>query len=234
MAGVVSAALYGPGGVRDLVASDPRRALVMDETVVIVEAAPTDFDRQLADTEDDQYLLGLWTYPPQRIQLFASDIIATGYDPVDVAVHELGHAWGMDHGAHCPSCSVRGTRTPHVHREGCPVCLLHDHTAIAMALMDGLRLRSFLEHVIPAGLGGTIPEAQWRIRQAMAEVPRAAPLLDDPTKIRHLSRSLERADQSLSGWLGPEDVSRAYHACRVAWDAAYDCGHAYYAAHHVG
>jgi hypothetical protein len=87
---------------------------------------------------------------------------------------------------------------------------------------------------VPAGLGGTIPEARWHIAQAQAALPAATGLVADPNRIARLNSALNAAQGSLTGWLQVEAITPAYTACRVAWDAAYDVNHSFWAGRHGG
>lgn len=105
MAGQVQAAIWGPRGLAHLLPGEEKGLL--SETEIVVESEPSAEDRALAEAGPKDKLLGLFTHPPSRIQLFASDITAAGYDPVDVVTHELGHRFSYDHALRPAAVAIR-------------------------------------------------------------------------------------------------------------------------------
>ena len=188
-----------------------------------------------SDVGDHGVLLGLFTHPPSKIQLFASSILEVGYDPVDVATHELGHRFNYDHSLRPAAVTMVGRRAGHaearvlVSGDSCPVCLLHARTAEVMGLMDGLRKRSHLQHQIPQGLGGTIPLAAKKVAEARSSLALVANEFPDRQgEVRDLDNLLATMQDELNQWLTPEDVSRIHAQSIRAWDKAYDLNHQYW------
>ena len=254
MAGAVHHALYGPTGIAHLLPPGERQLL--DDTEIVVVDQPSPEDKQLAQASPEDRLLGLFTHPPSRIQLFASDIMAAQYDVVDVAVHEIGHRMNYDHSleeanvamlerqgqTHHHGARIPGwlepeagilpmaqveTRVLNSGGDQCPVCLLHQKTAECEKLLDGLRKRSHLQHRVPDGLGGLIPLLQVRVSEAQGTLALVEGMLPDRKgQTRMLSGQLQELGDSLQGWQTPESVSQAHALAYKAWDSSFDISHA--------
>lgn len=235
MAGSVWNALYGPTGVVHLLPDEERQMLF--DTEIVVEDKPSKRDLALVaeDVGADGKLLGLFTHPPSKIQLFASSIIAVGYDPVDVATHELGHRLNYDHSLRKANVALVGRREGPaearvlISGDSCPVCLLHSRLADVVMLLDGLRKRAHLQHEIPLGLGGTIPLAAKKTAEARSNLALIATSMPNRQgEIRELDSMLDQLQHALAQHLTPEAVSAAYILAYRAWDRAYDLNHAYW------
>ena len=239
MNGAVYAAIWGPGGIAYLLprdGPDSEYQMLLD-TEIVVQDEPSKKDIALVANEvgDSGVLLGLFTHPPAKIQLFASSILEVGYDPVDVATHELGHRFNYDHSLRPAAVTMVGRREGNaearvlVSGDSCPVCLLHARLAEVMGLMDGLRKRAHLQHQIPQGLGGTIPLAAKKVaeaRSSLALVANEFPNRQD--EVKSLDALLAQMQNELNQWLTPEDVSRIHEQSIRAWDKAYDLNHQYW------
>ncbi len=257
VSGAVSQAVYGPTGAywRLPAAAQDR----MDQTPIDVLEMPSRADLAALAAEgievsDPMRLMGLYTrqihrpgHPDEHashlIQVFALPTLYHQADPADVVIHEIGHAAfdqpDYDANGHAIGAVgfVAGTHDGipvHVSAEGdqdgyCPFCELDGNLARAAMALDGLRQRAHLQHRIPMGLGGRIPETSRYLATAMSELNQASSLMPDrPGETRAVSRLIEQAQAALSGEnLTPDDVSSAYHAAYRAWDAGYDFGHVF-------
>ena len=235
MRGRVEAAIWGPGGIAELLPDEEYQMLVDTEIRVYDQPSKNDLALVASEVGKDGHLLGLFTHPPSKIQLFASSIVAVGYDPVDVATHELGHRFNYDHSVTRAAVSMVGHSDGNkearvlVATDDCPVCLLHSKTADIEKLMDGLRKRSHLQHRIPLGLGGTIPLAHQRTSEARSNLALIAPMMPNRSKeIDQLDTMLAELQQRFSVTMTPEDVSAAHALAYRAWDRAYDLNHVYW------
>lgn len=239
MAGEIHRALFGPGGVADLLPADERQML--EDTDIDVEDFPSRHDIGLLqeDSDNGKRLLGLFTNPPAVVRVYAANVIRAGYDPVDVAIHEVGHRLNYDHSlrdaavalqapkaaAHTAPAEARVLVAP----DSCPFCLLHARTAEVMALVDGLRIRAQLQHQIPLGLGGTIPLAARKVAEARGALATAATYLPDRAgAVREADGYLAQLQQRLQQWLAPDDLAGVYVIARKAWDRAYDLNWVYW------
>jgi hypothetical protein len=261
IAGAINEALFGPTGIYDrlppleqsMIGYFDQGGRWRWETEIFVEERPS---RQLLHDiarggdgvegivlQPGQHLLGLFTDGPSQmptIQVFADEAAAVSHDPVDVAIHELGHRFEYDH-SKLPALVGLTAGPPsqlpsvHVARNGnvessCPVCLLEGNLARAEKALDGLRQRALLQHRIPQGLGGRIPETRRTLENAATQLALVSEMVPDRQgEVRSLQAQIDATQQALAGEaLQPEDVSRAHALAYRAWDAAYDLGHAYY------
>ena len=233
MAGAVENALYGPGGIAWRLPPDEQQMLI--DTSIQVQDHPNSEDIALVSDEvGDGHLLGLFTHPPSKIQIFASSALAVGYDPVDIATHELGHRFGYDHSERPAKIAMSGSaytepRVRNLVAEDCPVCLIHRKLAEVVMLLDGLKQRAHLQHQIPLGLGGTIPQAAALVVEARANLAIAAASFQGREgQVRALDQQLIQLENALNQWQSPESISQAYALAYQAWDKAYDLNHIYW------
>ena len=235
MKGRVESAIWGPGGISELLPDEEYQML--RDTEIRIDDQPSNNDLALVAGEvgPGDHLLGLFTHPPSKIQLFASSIIAIGYDPVDVATHELGHRFNYDHSLRPALVSMVGQSVGSqearvlIASDDCPVCLLHSKTADVEKLMDGLRKRAHLQHMIPLGLGGTIPLAGKRTSEARSNLALIASMMPNRMKeIEQLDDMLGELQRRFAETMTPEDVSAAHTLAYRAWDRAYDLNHVYW------
>ncbi len=251
MAGFVTGWLWQPGGFADDLAT--RDKALIKATTIIVSAAPMQQQLNAVNaTGAGQHLLGLFTTPPAVIHLFANEILATGYAPQDVLEHELGHRLKFDHdrrAARMPVIHADGDPAPRCtgphdisgHTMGaafydsvedraktdrCPVCHIHDDTAVALMLLEGLREDAYLAaqpHELPDPWGGTIPLMRRRLACAQIDLGQVAgmeAMAGRGGEVREQAHLLNQAQHALTGILDPEAVSLAYPHLRKAWRAA--------------
>lgn len=173
-AGAIEYLLHGQGPNALAASLSPEYADLLGTTVIEVHDHPSGRDLRLAGTPKGSLLLGLYTTPPARIQVFAVPTAEAGQDPVDVFEHELGHRFGFDHSTHpvqtglfvdpsqgpvvrctsyhpelaaaVPTAVADSASSAALVASGetCPVCRVHKRTAEAMALARGLRTRAWL------------------------------------------------------------------------------------------
>ena len=263
MAGAVNAALFNEstGAYWRMDPADAEKIGFHDQggrwhwaTLIDVDPAPTGQELALVgvtlnpETGRRDRLLGLFTgdtdahgnlledpSDPPRIQLFAAEILAAGYDPVDVAMHEIGHRlrYNDEHVPAPPSTFV-ANRTLTLSENPCDFCALDDWLSTSERALYSLRERSHMQHQIPMGLGGRIPEVRERLERAAAALDRAerhAEISGRQGEIRALRGLIESGRAALEGdELGPQDMSRAHAIVARAWDANVDLGQAYYVA----
>lgn len=243
MKGAVHHAIWGPEGIAWLLpqpdeTDDPEHSefqMLVDTTIYVCDE-PTKHDISLVaeDVGDDGKLLGLFTHPPSVIQLFAANIIEVGYDPVDVITHELGHRFNYDHSLRPANVAMTAKvggepRVRSLIADDCPVCLVHRKLADTTMLLDGLRKRAHLQHEIPLGLGGTIPQCYQEVTEARSTLAMVTAMMPGRAgQIRNLDGMLNQLQVALSQWMSPEDVSEAYALAYRACDRAYDLAHAYW------
>lgn len=218
-------------------------------TVIDVVPSPTAADRASVGVAPDggghrDHLLGLFTgdvdangdliedpdHPP-LIQLFATEIAAASYDPVDVAIHEIGHRLRYNDEHDNPPQEVVGAVILADGENPCPVCAVDDWLSMSERALFALRERSHMQHRIPEGLGGRIPEVRAKLDRAHQSLDRAE-LLPEVSgrmgEVRQLRGLIDQALDALDGdHLGPQDISVAHTYAFRAWDANVDLGHAY-------
>jgi hypothetical protein len=225
------------------------QAAILDDTLVMTLSEPSKRDRELAQAKPGQHLLGLFTDGPNMqatIQTFASDILAVGYDPQDVARHEAGHRLDHDHSKRSAAVALFSSSAqaaPGRLEErvvtgdtaiSCPVCALPRKMAEVVMNLEGLRLRSHLQHQIPLGLGGLIPLSRRQVDEARSLCGVVESMLPDrDADTQHLQTLLADLQESLlgrngTGWMTPEDVSVAHTLAYRAWDRAYDLAHIWF------
>ncbi len=256
MAGVVQQGVFGATGVfwrlprenQDRILKDNGNGTYTEVTSIWVLERPEPWHIQALagegiklDAKSDR-LLGLWTRSrsgASRIDLFAADITAHNADPVDVAIHEIGHAafdqpdyYDHDHatGFLAPDASNLAVLTnPNEGWDdsGCPFCRLDTHLADVQSNLDGLRQRAHLQHRIPPGLGGRLPEARRKLQAAVIDLQETTALMPDRAgQARMIGEQIQATITALSSeQMTPEDVSRAYVLAYKAWDSSYDYGH---------
>jgi hypothetical protein len=256
MAGVIEEGLYGPTGMYWRV---PAKAqALMDACPLDVMAQPSRGDieaLQRAGTPVGRgdRLLGLYTRvgspddPVHHIQVYGGPVGEVDEDPVMVAYHEYGHliyddpdhqgvrfetAFGVIISETEMETRLRASgQLGAEHAPGCggPTCQLEGELARSMAALDGLRQRAHMQHKIPLGLGGRIPETRDRLEVARSWLSQAGALMPDRQgQVRSIERLISASQEALTGEeLGPDDVGRAYAAVYRAWDASYDFAHAY-------
>jgi hypothetical protein len=219
-------------------------------TVIDVDPSPTAAELAAVgatkhpETGKRDLLLGLFTgdaddagnlveEPPPRIQLFAAEILAAGYDPVDVAKHEIGHRLryndehepGLAQGAAAPVTLPAGENP-------CHFCAADEWLSTSERALFGLRERAHMQHRIPLGLGGRIGEVRARLDRAQAALDRADAaepwMAGRQGELRQLRALIQAGQEVLEGeQLSPQDISTAHGYIHRAWDADYDLGHAY-------
>jgi hypothetical protein len=219
-------------------------------TVIDVDPSPTGAELAAAgarthpETGNRDLLLGLFTgetdeagnlieNPTPRIQLFAAEIIAAGYDPVDVAKHEIGHR--LRYNDEHEVGSAQGAAAPVTLPPGenpCHFCAADEWLSTSERALFGLRERAHMQHRIPLGLGGRIGEVRARLDRAQAALDRADAaepwLAGRQGELRQLRTLILAGQQTLEGeQLSPQDISEAHAYVNRAWDASYDLGHAY-------
>jgi hypothetical protein len=252
MAAVVHQAVYGSTGVYWRLPPEAQKRIGYWSGDRWVEVTPIDVVAKpesihLAALQQEgikidlrrEKLLGLWTLSKKgqsHIWLFADDIQDHGADPGDVAIHEIGHAafdqpdyYGHDHSAGVTaSGDVVAVEAAEL---GCggPFCKLDTHLADVTMNLDGLRQRAHLQHRIPEGLGGRIPEARMKLQVASSFLVETATFMPDREGQRRMIQDrIDAVQIALAGdSLSPDDVSRAYALSYQAWDASYDYGHAW-------
>ncbi len=252
MAAVVHEAVYGPTGVYWRLPPEAQERIGYWQGSQWVEVTPIDVVdkpqnvhfaalRQEGIQVDvrRERLLGLWTLTKGKshIWIFAEDIQAHGANPADVAIHEIGHAafdqpdyYDHDHSA---GVTLAGgdTVTVEAVEVGCgsPFCKLDTHLSDVTMNLDGLRQRAHLQHRIPDGLGGRIPEARLKLQAASGFLADTATYMPDREGQRRMIQDkIDMVQMSLAGDnLSPDDVSRAYTLSYQAWDASYDYIHSW-------
>src|SRR5215472_2024828 len=178
---------------------DSERSMVEDTEYVVADE-PTAEELALAEVPQGSILLGLYTSPPSRVTLFAGPIAVSGQRPRDILRHEVGHRLGFDHtldhvamgtvasaaGAArataraAASYDIAGTESLRADwNDACPICKLYAKTAHAASLMADLNFAAQLEHMIPAGLGGTIPLARRDVDEARGFLLLVTPMVPD-------------------------------------------------------
>lgn len=256
MRGALGYFLYGQGAEGFAASLPPDDHSLLVETHIVVRDHASGAEMKEAGTPPGSLLLGLYTYPPRQIRVFAGPIIAAGYEPTDVLEHELGHCFGFDHSTHpvntalyvdangAPRCTsyhpelATAAPTPAATDGWTPRCIdgpfcrLHARTAEANMLMVGLRQRAWLAAqptTIPLGLGGTIPLARLKLSEAQDALRECAAEMPDRTgEIRDCDRLLQAAQAALAGTLDTAATTTAQEACYAAWNAAYSLNHAYW------
>jgi hypothetical protein len=117
--------------------------------------------------------------------------------------------------------------------DNCPVCNLWDRLVVADGLLTNTSTETSLQHLIPAGLGGTIPLARYRVRQAYDLYPQVAGMVDATTGMTvQLRNSLNAARQALGPdgtILTPDQLRVAAQAVHIAQLQAFQTVWAYYA-----
>src|SRR5215472_11474024 len=171
---------------------DSERSMVEDTEYVVADE-PTAEELALAEVPQGSILLGLYTSPPSRVTLFAGPIAVSGQRPRDILRHEVGHRLGFDHtldhvamgtvatGARAAAWyDIAGTESLRADwNDACPICKLYAKTAHAASLMADLNFAAQLEHMIPAGLGGTIPLARRDVDEARGFLLLVTPMVPD-------------------------------------------------------
>ena len=224
-------AMYERGGIVEQLSPAWREKL--SRTWIFIDDLPTDVERGWVDAPWPMLLMGLFTEPAPGtyvIQLFATEYIRGGRDPVKGLLHEMGH-WDYDHGESCPECtSLARRQRPHVHREGCAWCDIWGEANYAYGLMASLNPRAHMRHQIPLGGGGTVPEARYHLGKAQLLAERLSVATGYMGElVARCAQLLADAQELLEGWLDVEDTDRALAATRLAWDAAGDVTYAHFA-----
>lgn len=105
---------------------------------------------------------------------------------------------------------------------GCPVCETHELLAEAKSLMEGLSIYTTIQQRVPDGLGGTIPLAKDKVRQAELLIPQVAAVLPErQSEIQQLARCLREAQAQLSGTLDIPGVNDAAFKVNQCWNWAF-------------
>ena len=256
MAGVIEEGMYGPTGMYWRVPAQAQA--LMDACPLDVMAQPSRGDiealrRAGTPVGRGDRLLGLYTRvgspedPVHHIQVYGGPVGEVDEDPVMVAYHEYGHliyddpdhqgvrfetAFGVIVSETEMETRLRASgQLGAEHAPGCggPTCQLEGELARSMAALDGLRQRAHMQHKIPLGLGGRIPETRERLEVARSWLSQAGALMPDRQgQVRSIDRLISASQEALTGEeLGPDDVGRAYAAVYRAWDFSYDFAHAY-------
>ncbi len=111
--------------------------------------------------------------------------------------------------------------------DACPVCRLYERTAVAAALLEDLVAPAMAEHAIPAGLGGTIPLAGERVREALALLGPVSQMTG--WDLGMLRVCLDQCAVALGGWLVPAGVSVVSGMLKDCRSQAYRVATAFYA-----
>lgn len=104
----------------------------------------------------------------------------------------------------------------------CTTCLIHQHVVLARGYIEGLRSRLNSDGSVPAGLGGTIPQAQDHLKEAMMEIPTvvgAHPAIDAACK--KLSELLPDIMARLEYVNGVDEWDIVLEKLKLAEDVAY-------------
>lgn len=258
MAALANYDLFGPtGAVWRL--PEPQRRIMVDgnpgnarpKVAIYVQHESTQYDRDLVHAGPTDHLLGLYTAGDERfdgkptIQIFADACVATGTSPGDVAIHEMGHVLEFNHSSRvgmvehsgaaytvCVDCEPRAPVTSHAVWSAdpeCPLCRLCRDLAVATMNLDAIRQRAHLQHQIPLGLGGLIPETRNWVTDAQHQLTEGASLVTwMGSQVSQLGSLLNTLNNDLQGILSPEQVSAAWRLAYTAHDLAVDITHAYF------
>lgn len=256
MAGAIGYFLWGQGAAAFADSLPPGDLDLLVHTEIAVEQTASRADMAATGTPAGFTLLGIYTYPPPLIRVFADGVLGTHHDPVDVVSHELGHRFGFDHsrfpvstglmvgadgGVHCSSFHPEAAQPtgwlaePEVAAhddQSCPFCRLHSRTAEVEKLADGLRRRAWLAAqptLIPLGLGGTIPLMRRKLTEAHEALLACADTFPDRRgEVRDVDRLLHVTEERLAGHLTTEQVTPVWEAAYAAWNASYSLTHSYF------
>lgn len=111
----------------------------------------------------------------------------------------------------------------------CTVCLIHQHVVLARGYIEGLRTRLNPDGSVPAGLGGTIKQAQDHLKEAMMEIPSvvgAHPSID--TACQKLTELLPDCVARLEYIKGLDEWDIVLSKLKMAEDVAYAIPEALY------
>jgi hypothetical protein len=168
-----------------------------------------------------------------EIRLFAGPIILHGADPGRVLLHEAGHVTEpLLHPDFAPDQQVAPDEPEprEVHGEDCPFCNVDEEVAVVVMAMDSTAQRAHLQHRVPKGLGGRIPESQRRLARALQELDRAENVWPgQPGQVRQVREAIRDTYAALAqGELGPDDLDEVFRRAYRAHDLMVDYAHAYY------
>lgn len=102
--------------------------------------------------------------------------------------------------------------------DDCPVCNVWSKLNEADGLLANASMETSLQHVIPAGLGGTIPLARYRVQQATNQFALAAGMVN-PTA--GMTEQLRSSLKTATGALGAEGTILTPDELRVAAQAVH-------------
>ncbi|MDP3893906.1 MAG: hypothetical protein Q8Q44_21910 [Nocardioides sp.] len=124
---------------------------------------------------------------------------------------------------------IRKPVSPPEQKQGCNTCMIHQHVVLARGYVEGIYSRLNKDGSVPAGLGGTIPQARQHIKEAMMEIPSVMgthPMIDVACK--QLGEILPDVYARLENVQSKEEWELILGKLKLAENAAYSIPEAIY------